>query len=251
MRIHKLNPTLLPAAACLFLDVDGTLVEFEPTPDAVEVDNALQYLLQCAAAACDGAVALVSGRSIAQLDALFAPRQWPAAGLHGLERRDAAGRCHVHAYSREVPEPIRRALGELAARHPGVLLEHKGPALAVHYRLAAGLERLLQRELDDLLDRHGDGALRIQPGAYVLDITPAGVTKARAIEAFLDEPPFAGRTPIFAGDDLTDACGFAAVEQHGGISIAVGPRVSAMLNVDSPGALREVLREFLARVAAA
>jgi trehalose 6-phosphate phosphatase len=236
----------------LFLDVDGTLLEFGPTPDAVHVDAALLQLLQRIAAVCHGAVALISGRSLQQLDTLFPARDWPVAGLHGAERRDALGRVHRHSAHQPIPAVIRDALGRIAARHPGSILEEKGAAIALHYRLAdPTIERHLRRQVDELVHLHGNGDLVVQPGACVFEIKPAGVTKANAIEAFLAEPPFAGRRPLFAGDDLTDLHGFEAVERHGGVSIAVGPRVSAMINVASPADLRALLHDFVGQGVAA
>jgi trehalose 6-phosphate phosphatase len=236
----------------LFLDVDGTLLEFGPTPDAVHVDAALLQLLQRIAAACHGAVALISGRSLQQLDTLFPARDWPIAGLHGAERRDAQGRIHRHAAHQPVPTVIRDSLARLVARHPGAILEEKGAAIALHYRLAdPTIERHLRQQLEDLVRVHGNGDLALQPGACVFEIKPAGVTKANAIEAFLAEPPFAGRRPLFAGDDLTDLHGFEAVERHGGVSIAVGTRVSAMINVASPSDLRALLRDFVGQAVTA
>jgi trehalose 6-phosphate phosphatase len=250
--IHKLNASLRPGAACLFLDVDGTLLEFGPTPDAVHVDAALLQLLQRIAAACHGAVALISGRSLRQLDTLFPARDWPVAGLHGAERRDAQGRIHRHSGHQPVPAVIREALEQLVAQHPGSLLEEKGAAIALHYRLAdATDERHLRQQLEEVVRAHGNGDLVLQPGACVFELKPAGVTKATAIEAFLEEPPFAGRQPLFAGDDLTDLHGFEAVERHGGVSIAVGPRVSAMINVASPAELRALLVDFVGQAVAA
>ena len=245
MRIHKPCNLLRPGSACFFLDVDGTLLEFGPTPDAVGVHAELLQLLVDVAAACEGALALISGRSLPQLDALFGPRQWPAAGLHGAQRRDARGRLHVHPGD-PIPDQIRDALTQLAASQPGVLLEDKGPAIAVHYRLApVNIETELRQRIDRLVATYAHGALQVQPGAYVLELKPAGATKARAIEQFLLEAPFADRRPIFAGDDLTDLDGFATVERHAGLSIAVGPRVRAMLNLPSPDDLHALLREFL------
>jgi trehalose 6-phosphate phosphatase len=246
VRIHKHSNLLRPERACFFLDVDGTLLEFGPTPDSVAAEPDLLRLLQEVAAACDDAVALVSGRSLAQLDSLFGPRLWPAAGLHGAERRDARGHLHLHSGSQPVPAVIRQELAQLAATHPGLLLEEKGSAIALHYRLApAHIEAELRQRMDELVETHANGALQIQPGAYVLELKPAGVTKAHAIEQFLTEPPFADRKPVFAGDDLTDLYGFEAVERHGGVSIAVGPRVQGMVNLRSPAELHGLLREFL------
>jgi trehalose 6-phosphate phosphatase len=238
--------TLHPASTCLFLDVDGTLIDFGSTPDSVVIDQPLLQLLQTANESCGGAVALISGRSLTQLDALFAPQRWPAAGLHGLERRDAVGRLHVHGPER-LPEPIVEELRAIARQHPGLLLEDKGRALALHYRNATELGAGLAASVDALTARHGDHDLHVQPGDYVLELKPSGITKAHAIAAFMDETPFRGRTPVFAGDDLTDLHGFEAVEAHGGVSIAVGPRVTAAHQVASPAELRELLAEFIAR----
>jgi trehalose 6-phosphate phosphatase len=198
--------------------------------------------------ACDGAIALISGRSLTQLDALFAPRRWPAAGLHGVERRDALGQIHVHP-TEQLPAELVEDLQAVARRHPGLLLEDKGRAIALHYRHAASLQTLLEREVHRIARRHGE--VDVQPGAYVLELKPAGITKAHAIEAFLAEPPFAGRVPLFAGDDLTDLHGFEAVERRGGVSIAVGPRVKGQLEVPSPADLRALLQDFVAREVAA
>ena len=244
--IHKLHPGLRPGGAALFLDVDGTLIDFGPAPDDVEIDAATLKFLQDASDTLGGALALISGRSLAQLEALFGHARFPAAGLHGMERRDARGRLHVHPTER-LPQSLVDELGEIAERHPGVLLEDKGRAVALHYRQAASLHDMLHREVHALARRHGGDELQVQPGAYVLELKPSGITKAHAIEAFMLEPPFAGRTPLFAGDDLTDLHGFDAVDRLGGVSIAVGPRVSAQVAIPHPQALRDLLVEFLAR----
>jgi trehalose 6-phosphate phosphatase len=250
VRIHKLHPRLTPAGAALFLDVDGTLIDFGPAPDDVEADAATLKFLQDASDTLNGALALISGRSLAQLDALFGYARFPAAGLHGLERRDAQRRLHVHP-TESLPHSLVNELAEIAERHPGVLLEDKGRAVALHYRQAASLHEMLEREVHALARRHGGNDLHVQPGAYVLELKPSGITKAHAIEAFMQEPPFAGRTPLFAGDDLTDLHGFDAVERLGGVSIAVGPRVTAMLSTTAPSELRALLEEFLGRRATA
>jgi trehalose 6-phosphate phosphatase len=228
----------------LFLDVDGTLLDLQARPDAVAVDPALQRLLQGAAQATNGALALVSGRSLAQLDALFAPQRWPAAGLHGAERRDAAGGLHV-SRADPLPQVLVDELLKIAERHPGLLVENKGRAVALHFRGAPALQARLESAVARIAQGHPE--VEIQPGAYVLELRPSGVSKAHAIEAFLAEPPFAGRTPVFAGDDLTDLAGFAAVQRRNGVSIAVGPRVQAMCNLESPRALRALLGNLVGK----
>lgn len=231
---------------CLFLDVDGTLIDIAPTPDAVVVDPALPVLLQRVRAALGGAVALVSGRTLEQLDALFANERWPAAGLHGLERRDASGRIHHPGPDDPALDQARRALEEVLTRAPGALLEDKGRSLAVHYRAAPAHEHVLRRELRAIATRLGDG-FHVLEGRRVLELKPAAATKARAIEAFLTEAPFAGRLPMFIGDDVTDLDGFAAVEAAGGVSVAVGDRVEAMLRVASPRDVRVLLADVAER----
>lgn len=230
---------------CLFLDVDGTLLEIAPTPQSVSVDAALRGLLLRASDALDGAVALVSGRPLAALDDLFALGSWPAAGLHGGERRDATGRMHVCAANRGRLEPVRVALRRLVAETPGALLEDKSDALAVHYRAVPEFEWKLRRIVRQC-------AVPLAPEYHVLDgkcvieIKPAVASKGHAIRAFLREPPFAGRMPIFVGDDATDIDGFAYVEEAGGVSVAVGDELPAQLHLTSPRDVRALLGHLAA-----
>jgi trehalose 6-phosphate phosphatase len=229
---------------CLFLDVDGTLLEIAPTPDAVRVEPSLKELLLRVQQALGGAVALVSGRSLATLDELFAPVHWPAAGLHGLERRDAVGVVHSSGPAGPGLADARVALSSLAERSPGTLLEDKGTSLALHYRAVPELEAVLRREMRDIAAPLG-GDYHVLEGKRVLELKPASVTKADAIRAFMAEEPFAGRRPIFVGDDVTDLDGFAAVEGVGGLSVAVGDRVEAQVRVASPRDVRALLEDVV------
>jgi trehalose 6-phosphate phosphatase len=230
--------------ACLFLDVDGTLLDFAATPDAVWVDGALIELLDSAARVTQGAVALISGRSIAQIDRLFAPLRLPAAGVHGHERRDAGGTIHRQSVLDERLPAARLTLEEFARSHEGLLLEDKQSALALHYRRVPHLEQcarvMISQLLISLLPEY-----ELLEGDAVLEIKPASHNKATAIEAFLRESPFAGRVPVFLGDDLTDYDGFVAVRKHGGVAIAVGDRVSAQWRLTDPAAVRAWLRSFV------
>ncbi len=230
--------------------MDGTLLDIAATPDAVVVDAALPVLLQDVRDALGGALALVSGRSLEQLDALFAPNSWAAAGLHGLERRDASGRIHRVAEADPALDEARVALADVVARAPGALLEDKGRSIAVHYRSAPALAHVLRRELKAIAARLGED-FHVLEGRRVLELKPVAATKARAIEAFLAEAPFAGRLPMFIGDDVTDLDGFAAVEAAGGVSIAVGDRVEAMMRVASPRDVRVLLSDLAERRVAA
>jgi len=203
----------------LFLDVDGTVLKIAPRPDAVEVSGSLRAILDRLRPLLGGALALVSGRTIADLDYLFAPLRLPAAGLHGLERRDARGRmCREHTAA-DLGE-IRMALGKFALDHPGVMVEDKTHAVAVHYRQAPKAKSKLRAEVRRLTEPRPD--LQILDGKMVFEIRPHGVDKGTAIKAFLAEPPFVGRLPIFLGDDVTDEDGFAIVNDLGGHSIRVG-----------------------------
>jgi len=214
---------------CLFLDIDGTLLDFVDSPRLLAVDAELVDLLNRAAGATLGALALVSGRSLAQIDDLFAPTRWPAAGLHGLERRDAAGLVHRASIDASQIDRARLQFEQLAWRHPQVEVEDKGLTVALHFRREPALGAELAIEVQDIVDSLG-GNYRVQPGSCVLEITPRGASKADAVEAFLDERPFSGLQPLYAGDDLTDLAAFEAVERLGGLSIAVGDRVRAKLN---------------------
>lgn len=205
----------------LFLDVDGTLLEIATAPDAVRVPASLRNTLELAAARQQGALALISGRKLAELDRLFAPAVFPAAGQHGFERRDAQGRITRFPVDAQRLNPARHILTLLVERHPGLLLEDKGSGLALHYRQAPQLENSLQQLMQELLISLTP-YFQLKPGKCVLELTPAICSKRTAIEAFMTEAPFAGRIPVFVGDDITDEDGFAAVNAVGGYSVRVG-----------------------------
>jgi trehalose 6-phosphate phosphatase len=235
---------------CLFLDVDGTLIELTDTPFHTKASEELKTLLACAADRLGGALALVSGRRIEYLDALFAPLRLPAAGLHGAERRSAAGLMHGAGSLANDPrlDPARGALATFVATHPGTLLEDKGSTLAVHYRLAPHFDSAVRESVAAALTPLGQSH-ELQPGSMMLEIKPRGFTKGTAITAFLREPPFCARTPVFVGDDLTDLDGFRAVEAAGGLTIAVGDRVTGSHRLDDPAAVRSWLAQFAAAAA--
>lgn len=206
----------------LFLDVDGTLLEIAPRPSDVKVPAALRNTLQLATERADGALALVSGRSIEELDQLFSPFIFPAAGQHGLERRDASGRVYKPDINPLLLQHARKTLREFALLHQGILLEDKTTALALHYRLAPTQEKAVYELMSSLLAPIVSQFV-LRPGKYVLEIAPKGYTKKTAIEAFMNEAPFNGKIPVFIGDDVTDEDGFLAVNAQGGYSVRVGP----------------------------
>jgi trehalose 6-phosphate phosphatase len=239
---------LAPALAddwALFLDVDGCLLELAETPDAVTVPAGLGAQLEVLRMRLGGALALVSGRAIAKIDMLFAPSRFAAAGLHGLERRIDGHDVVVPA----MPSALPRIADEarlLATRYPGALIEDKGVALGLHWRQAPAAEAPLQAFAAQVLSRLP--GYRLQQGRDVVELRPDGIDghsidKGSAIAAFLQAPPFAGRVPVFAGDDLTDESGFATVNTHGGISILVGERAAtdARFRLRDPPAVRDWL----------
>jgi len=233
----------------LFLDFDGTLTELVDGPGEVRVDPRLAATLGELEQAFGGAVALVSGRPLAELDRLLAPARLAAAGLHGLEQRFPDGRL----VRREPPdgalEAIRTALKALAAGDPRLLLEDKGVAVALHYRRAPEREGECRALLERLLRPHP--RYQLLAGKMVLEVKPRSADKGRAIEAFMAAAPFAGARPVFAGDDRTDEDGFAVVNARDGITVKVGDGAScARYRVDSVATLLGWLHALPGRLAA-
>jgi trehalose 6-phosphate phosphatase len=223
----------------LFLDIDGTLLDLAPRPELVQVPASLPDRLATRARDLDGALALVSGRPLAAIDALI-PGGLDAAGTHGAEWRQG-GRIETLAPSDPAMlQVLARALRDQVQNHPGLLVEDKPGAIALHYRLAPDREAEA-RELAEQTARTLGPAYRLQSGKQVIEVLPTAAGKGAAIRRFMAQPPYAGRTPVFAGDDLTDEDGFAAVESMHGISIRVGPPgapTRARHRLDSPAALR-------------
>lgn len=205
----------------LFLDVDGTLLEIVDRPHEVEAPPRLKRLLAAAHRSLKGALALVSGRSIASLDLIFTPLCLPAAGLHGLERRGADGRVHYPSGFPDRLAEARRLLVNLVQSHPGLLLEDKGATLALHFRNAPDLACECRRRIEVARAAAGE-EFHVQQGKMVLELKPSGHDKGTAIASFMAEPPFQGRQPVFIGDDVTDEDGFRVVNELGGLSIRVG-----------------------------
>jgi len=220
----------------LFFDIDGTLIELAPTPDAVTVPAALRADLAALHRSL-AAVALVSGRSLDSIDALFRPLILPASGQHGAEAR-------IDNQTMTVPPlPALRAmlvpLREYAQRHPGILIEDKGNSVSIHYRLAPTLADEVATLTHSLTA--GCSQLEVLSSKMTIDVKSRAFSKGDAIAWFMRRPPFAARVPVFLGDDRTDEAGFAAVNQRGGHSIRVGDNASsaAQYSVDSPAAVRE------------
>ena len=237
----------LNARSCLFLDIDGTLLEIVDRPDAVRVDPELRRLLRALHGATQGALALISGRPVAEIDTLFGSSRFCVAGQHGAERRDSVGRVHRHRPPRAglgLAE-AERQLRHLVAAYPELVLEDKGINLALHYRRAPGLVGIVREAIEGLVVSLG-AEFEMQAGKMVFEIKPSRVDKGTAIAEFMQEAPFRGRTPVFVGDDLTDESGFALVNRLGGVAIKVGDGPSAArCRLAHAGAVRAWLEEFV------
>jgi len=232
------------ASWALFLDVDGTLVDLVERPNAVVVSlrlrTALRRIFQCNG----GALALVSGRPLADLDRLFEPARYPATGQHGLERRGFQGSVtRAAGLASRVGEAAEEILAQ-ANGLEGVIVEHKGLSLAIHYRRAPQLRDWVAKATRALLLRLGN-EFRLIEGNMVSEIVLSGKDKGAAIAEFMREPPFAGRRPVFVGDDATDEDGFAVVDAFDGLSVKVGPGPSlARWRASGPERVRQWLEDY-------
>lgn len=233
---------------CFFLDLDGTLLDIAETPEAVGISAAQKGLLQEVREAAEGALAIISGRALARIDELFAPLVLPAAGQHGAERRDAKGVRHRHRFQANVLRPVAVGMRSFAARHRGLVFEDKGASVALHYRLAPQLAGAVQAAVREAAQPLG-GAVEVQDGKMVVELKPAGCDKGKAIAQFMQEPPFAGRVPVFLGDDVTDEYGFRVVNAMGGHTIKVGEGPSAARwRLENPTSTRAWLQAWLESV---
>lgn len=217
------RPPLLQARAALYLDFDGTLAAFAPHPDGVTVNETLPALLSGLRERLGGAVALVTGRSLASLDALIAPDRYPGAGVHGLELRRPSGAATRVGRPAEVTA-LAQDLRQRFADDPCIVVEDKGAAVALHYRRARGRADECIAAMRELVAETG---LEVITGHAVVEARPRGNDKGGALRSLAAEPPFADRLPVFVGDDVTDEDGFRAAAELGGYGVKVGPGATA------------------------
>ena len=234
-----------PSAASLLLDFDGTLVEIADRPDGVHVPDAVPALLARAMDRLDGRVVLVSGRSVASLEGFLPGFKGTLIGSHGAERRVAGETSHVAEFDLKTVERLQRIVGDFADLQPAFLVEPKPTGVVLHFRQAQehGAEAL---HFMDSLAQAAPG-FRLQPALCAYELKPDTVGKDIALHALFEDAPFAGTTPIYAGDDLTDEPALDWAASQGGVGIKIGDaETTAAHRLPGPDALRERLERWLA-----
>ena len=232
--------------AAFLLDIDGTLLDLAPTPREVWVPPDLTSTLRRLHERTNGALALVSGRSLNDIDLIFAPDQFPAVGGHGAEMRLSVDSEAVAIHAPPLDKELKRRLATIAKLSPGILLEDKGYSLALHYRLAPHAEKAIYEAVSLIRADLPNAPIEVLPGKCVCEIKPSGFDKATGVRELMSHLPFRGRRPIFIGDDVTDESVFALMPDIGGLAFSVGRRAQRVAgHFDEP---RDV-RAWLARLA--
>jgi trehalose 6-phosphate phosphatase len=229
----------------LLLDIDGTLLDLAPTPREVWVPPGLAETLNRLHDKTSGALALVSGRSLNDIDLIFAPAQFPAVGGHGAEMRISIDSEAVATHAPPMDKELKRRLAAIARLSPGILLEDKGYSLALHYRLAPHAEKAIYEAVSLIRADLPNAPIEVLPGKCVCEIKQSGFDKATGVRELMAHEPFRGRRPIFIGDDVTDESVFAIMPDLGGLAFSVGRRAQGVADhFDEP---RDV-RAWLARL---
>jgi trehalose 6-phosphate phosphatase len=245
--VDELNPVdLRPQQIGLFLDVDGTLLDLAPSPEAVEVPAGLLDTLAAAERCLDGALALVSGRPIEQLDRLFAPLRLRSSGVHGAQIRQSADGASRWLTQARLPDRAWPDLLRLLDAYPGTLAENKGISFAVHYRNSAASEEELVVALGHFIEAFVELDLELIAGHRVFEIRLPGFDKGKAIDRFMAGEPFAGRRPVFVADDRMDRAGFDAALALGGLAFSVG---AALPGLSGWFARPQTVRAWVGRLA--
>ena len=231
--------------AAFLLDIDGTLLDLAPTPREVWVPPDLTSTLRRLHERTNGALALVSGRSLNDIDLIFAPDQFPAVGGHGAEMRLSVDSEAVAIHAPPLDKELKRRLATIAKLSPGILLEDKGYSLALHYRLAPHAEKAIYEAVSLIRADLPNAPIEVLPGKCVCEIKQSGFDKATGVRELMSHLPFRGRRPIFIGDDVTDESVFALMPDIGGLAFSVGRRAQRVAgHFDEP---RDV-RAWLARL---
>jgi trehalose 6-phosphate phosphatase len=230
----------------VLLDIDGTLLDLAPTPREVWVPPGLAKTLHRLLERTDGALALVSGRSLNDIDLIFAPDQFPAVGGHGAEMRIRGDSEAVDAHAPPMDKELKRRLAAIAKLSPGILLEDKGYSLALHYRLAPHAEKAIYAAVSLIRADLPSAPIEVLPGKCVCEIKHSGFNKASGVRELMMHEPFRGRRPFFIGDDVTDESVFAIMPDMDGLAFSVGRRAKGVAgHFDAPSDVREFLSHLL------
>jgi trehalose 6-phosphate phosphatase len=230
----------------VLLDIDGTLLDLAPTPREVWVPPGLSKTLNRLLERTHGALALVSGRSLNDIDLIFAPDQYSAVGGHGAEMRIATDGDAVTSHAPTMDKELKRRLAAIAKLSPGILLEDKGYSLALHYRLAPHAEKAIYAAVSLIRADLPNAPIEVMPGKCVCEIKHAGFNKASGVRELMTREPFKGRRPFFIGDDVTDESVFAIMPDLDGLAFSVGRRAKGVAgHFDAPSDVREFLAHLL------
>ncbi len=241
---RSLVPHLSESA--VLLDIDGTLLDLAPTPREVWVPPGLAKTLNRLLARTSGALALVSGRSLNDIDLIFAPELFPAVGGHGAEMRVTSDSEAVATHAPPMDKELKRRLAAIARLSPGILLEDKGYSLALHYRLAPHAEKAIYAAVSLIRADLPNAPIEVLPGKCVCEIKHSGFTKATGVRELMTHEPFKGRRPLFIGDDVTDESVFGIMPDFDGLAFSVGRRAKGVAgHFDAPSDVREFLAHLL------
>jgi trehalose 6-phosphate phosphatase len=230
----------------ILLDIDGTLLDLAPTPREVWVPPGLAKTLNRLLARTSGALALVSGRSLNDIDLIFAPEQFPAVGGHGAEMRLSTDNEAVAAHAPPMDKELKLRLAAIAKLSPGILLEDKGYSLALHYRLAPHAEKAIYEAVSLIRADLPNAPIEVLPGKSVCEIKHSGFNKASGVRELMKHEPFKGRRPLFIGDDVTDETVFAIMPDMNGLAFSVGRRAQGVAgHFDEPSDVRAFLAHLL------
>ena len=234
----------------ILLDIDGTLLDLAPTPREVWVPPGLVTTLNRLLEKTSGALALVSGRSLNDIDLIFAPDLFPAVGGHGAEMRLTTDSETVSTRAPAMDKELKRRLAAIAKLSPGILLEDKGYSLALHYRLAPHAEQAIYQAVSLIRADLPEAPIEVMPGKCVCEIKQTGFSKASGVVELMRHNPFKGRRPVFIGDDITDESVFAIMPDFGGLAFSVGRRATGVADhFDEPREVREWLAGLVADAA--
>jgi len=237
------------ADIAILLDIDGTLLDLAATPREVWVPPGLTNTLRALHNRTSGALALVSGRSINDIDLIFAPDVFPAIGGHGAEMRLSADAEANTTHAPPIDKELKRRLAAVAKLSPGILLEDKGYSLALHYRLAPHAENAIYEAVSLIRADLPNAPIEVLPGKCVCEIKQAGFDKASGVRALMNEPPFKGRRPVFVGDDVTDESVFAIMPDLRGVAFSVGRRAQGVAGCfEKPRDVRAWLARLVRRI---